>query len=440
MKQMIWTLLFFLIVGVLLYCFITETKPTNKSILKKPIKKKPLTEFEAAEQNLHYGNPETGIEILERLAQNKEHATKASHTLAKLYHNGIPDRVIPHHEKAIYWYSKYNELANDVEALLAIADIYHWGVNQTGIDLKKCKALYFQIIHNNHIDDYHRGLARDRLRQLNEELGLSPEDGIPITSPMFNYTYTTLEDTMGSTPVHIKNGIEPVKIESDGNNVHDHIVFNTVKKSIDKLRKETDMMYKLPEATQQIKRHIMECQLNQGTKSKALQVFNYMIQENQQRPSTSNEVDLLLLVWNRIHNNVNRNNVASLKDNLVKQLADCIEFDKFVCPKGRYDHILDTLTGIDPVVNISPKWAVIKEMMSKACLIRDKYLAGLHPNDRHVLEVADPEPEEQLKYHHLFNNLKTLILEDFTKSYVETGIMNEDLLNTEVGKWINDIV
>lgn len=454
-----WIIIACIIAGIYIM-FIRDTSPVPVTPPKseKEIDTRPQKQGMELIQCLLYGGDDRypvdidkGLRMLEKASTSGD--MSACKKLAKLHHNGIPENsecagLKPDMRKAIYWYDKYYKMSGDPEALISIGDMYHWGIGNTGIDLKKAKSLYFQIIHNNKIPDYHRGVVRDRLRQLNEEMGLSPEDGLPITSNLYNYTYTTLEDTItasisGSTPLpRAKKQIpDIIPVDSNGNNVHDHVVFNTVKQSVKNLQRQTDIYFKLPEVLAAVKSHIMECDLDQRVRDYALHVLEFMVEENKRgvaQPST--ELDLLHLVWNRIHNNINRNHRNELKDNLIKQLAECIEHGQVVCPKGRYDHILDTLTGVDPGVNIIPKWVVIQEMLSKARAIRDKFMMGLHPLDRKVLEANSPEPEERIKYEHLSNQLKAKIFEDFTRTYVEPGLLSEDLLNTEVGNWINDIL
>ena len=62
------------------------------------------------------------------------------------------------------------------------------------------------------------------------------------------------------------------------------------------------------------------------------------------------EVELMGLVWNRIHHEDNKDRTRVLHENLLDELSDAIEHGKPVCAQGRFNRVLDTLNGVDEVV------------------------------------------------------------------------------------------
>ena len=146
------------------------------------------------------------------------------------------------------------------------------------------------------------------------------------------------------------------------------------------------------------------------------------------------ERDILLLVWNRIHNNekFNEDTIENLKHNMFEELASMQEHGQTVCATGRMTRLIDTLNGVDEDVVIKPTYAINEEMMNKSSLIRDRLLN--EEKDKDKLEAGTSSHQEEFD-----KKLKDTIISELKNDYVNSGILTLSKFNTEIKKWIDHI-
>jgi hypothetical protein len=231
------------------------------------------------------------------------------------------------------------------------------------------------------------------------------------------------EDTL---PVHQRN---------DMHNVHDSGVLGTIRKSINNLQQSTKIEIPLTSSLKGIRDLIFGLPNNDKKKDANL-ALDAMERSFLPLSSTNiKEVDALHLVWNRIHDNVNKDNKKALKENLMEELAECIEHDKPVCSTGRFTRILDTLNAVDPAVQIKPMYALKNEMMDKCAVIR-KSLYDALPEPERVHVDGTHENEFQTNF---TDKVKEQIKSQMGKDYVNTQVLTQDQLDGELNKWIDHI-
>ena len=103
-----------------------------------------------------------------------------------------------------------------------------------------------------------------------------------------------------------------------------------------------------------------------------------------------------------------------------------------VCSTGRFDRIIDTLNMVDPEVSIKPTYAINAEMMQKSAQIRNQLLDK--QDNKTELERGTAANQDQFD-----QELKTTIINQLTKDYVDTSIMTPAKFKIELDRWIDHI-
>ena len=226
----------------------------------------------------------------------------------------------------------------------------------------------------------------------------------------------------------------PEHQRNDMHNVHDSGVLGTIRRSIQNLQQSTKIQIPLTESLKNLRTLLNANKNDKNTDAaKALDAI-----ERSFLPLSSTnikEVDALHLVWNRIHDPVNKDNKDALQQNLVDELAECIEYDKPVCSTGRFTRILDTLNAVDPAVQIKPMYALKNEMMDKCVVVRKQMYDALPESEKIHIDNIN-ENESQVSFN---KQLKDEIRSQLRKDYVETQVLSPEQLDKEVNQWIDHI-
>ena len=419
--------------------------------------------------------------------------------LGNLYYDGIKNQLEPNAEKALFF---YNNAINSgySNCLLDVGDIYMYGFREVEPDLNIANECYKKLLK---IGSYeYRLSAYDRLLQLYDETttenkSLNLQDyynsnkkkwdyvdniqgsnyikGSAVLKPKDNYNRfidnknnqtnnfwdninlenidvnkdaqpkTTLS-TIPNIDFPLQDGNEPPIINTiitrnDRQNVHDHVVSKTVKKSAVKLKEKTKITKDIPTTIKEVRSHINTIN-DEKKKENAIKTLDTIEKKNQSFTSIDmSELDALQLVWNRINDPINNENVNNLKDNLMHELNDCNEERGQVCATGRLSRIIDTLNKTDKenIVEIIPKNALNQELMSKAANIREKMIKNEPQNVQNALNsIKNNESDEQL-IQNFDIKFKKELLDTYKKEYVDENVISEEILNTEVNKWIDSI-
>jgi hypothetical protein len=229
-------------------------------------------------------------------------------------------------------------------------------------------------------------------------------------------------------------------VRNNPQSARDHIVVNTARLSLEKLKAKTHVQFDVSNVLQQIKTYLENNMEKSQKKDDILVVLQYLARNQY---STNFEetkgLDALVIVWNRIFTVTDKKKRQRMIENLLNELAECIEFGNIVCPSGIITRILDSLNFVDPEVRIVPQWAVRDEMLTKAAKIREDLLKKAPGLVRDALESPKPTPKDESVAKKFIEKFKRTVWDQFNKDYVESGIMTKDMLKTQLSEWIDHI-
>lgn len=372
-------------------------------------------------------DPREAVRIYEYLLQKGE--TDVLHSYATLLEFGPSEVRDYHHARRLYGLH-YQNLADPgdkydiLEAIERVSDPSEkWYISRVRSDLAA---------------DLATKAASKTVNIINRKVPISVKNQNPAPIRTVNEDVWILPTgTFRATDVVPAANI----IRNDSHNSHDSGVTKTVKVSVDKLRERVGHpAIPASDTVKQVRDTIVHSAISADRKQNAIQALD-TIERNNHTLTASNttEVDLLNLVWNRIHHDDNKDNQDSLRDNLLNELSECVEHQKTVCTSGRFNRIISSLNGVDDLVDIKPKWAIQRELVDKAGVLYQEKINALDEASRTAVNALDATPEQEAAADIVLQTVKQDIRDDFKRSYVDTGILTEDSLNVEVDKWIDAI-
>ena len=164
---------------------------------------------------------------------------------------------------------------------------------------------------------------------------------------------------------------------------------------------------------------------NENVKVQAHQALDTIQMNNDTLQSVDmTETELLHLIYNRIHNPNNIDNQNVLKENLINELSECIEFSKPVCTTGRFTRILDSINGVDPAVQIKPKWMIQKELVDKSGALYKLKIDTLPDYEKEAVESINSTPNQTL----IYNKIKLEIQNEISATDNRLGDAERDAL------------
>ena len=144
------------------------------------------------------------------------------------------------------------------------------------------------------------------------------------------------------------------------------------------------------------------------------------------------EMEILCLLYNRINDDVNKENRETLVENLAEELADSQDAQGYLyCTVGRISRMLNSLNVLDPEVTIKPKWAIRQEMLHDASTLKERMTQRL-PEKLQLKLQNDTEFSDKFD-----ERFRDLLRERYKITYVDTGIMSAEELNKEINGWID---
>ena len=315
---------------------------------------------------------------------------------AQLAHHAEP----PLGRTALRHYGASMDRDPNPTAMLQMAAILDHGILQgpepVVPDRHMAIGYYHQVAVMGSVRD--QALARDRLL----ELGLG--DRVFVNPPprrQHVVTQTAVPD--GRTAVEILENVNH-RPRSDSQNVHDSSVVKTVKSALEKIGPSALSL----ETTLVDVRHAL------SDDEDALRGLDLM--EKNTVPLTAlgvTEVDVLRKVWGRIHSEADPVSRQNMQDMLKIRLKECGR--EASCASGRVARVVDSLSTFDEAVQLRPLWALRQEMLAKASVVR----AQVGPDDT--------------------TPLTTRLHDEFTRAYVDTGLMTPGVLEAELASWGTDL-
>lgn len=337
------------------------------------------------------------IVLLLLLFYDTIHFFQSSYDRAQVAHHAEP----PLAETALRQYDK--ALLNDepvrrTNALLQKATILDHGILQgpepVQPDRVSAIGFYRQVAVLG--SPREQALARDRLIELDDRVLENPP-------PRRQYVAANMAADVAQVQAVPREHDGP---RSDSQNVHDSSVVKSVKSALDHL----------PPSPISMETTLVEVRKAFASDDDALKGLDLM--EKNTHPVTAlkmTEVDVLRKIWGRIQSEqdeTKRNNMIIM---LKQRVHECGKDAS--CASGRVARVVDSLSTFDDVVKLRPLWALRQEMLAKASVLRDRLVKGSSSD----------------------SSLSEVLREEFTKDYVDTGLMTSNVLEAELVSWGDDL-
>ena len=226
----------------------------------------------------------------------------------------------------------------------------------------------------------------------------------------------------------------------DRHNVHNKTIRRTAILAIEQLKKSDLDKYTITSAINEIMQIMSEYspQISESAIA-SLQMIRQI--DGSYHPSNIKELEILRLVWERIHHPINTDKVKQLEENFIKELADCNRGDGSVhCSEGRVTRLLQSLQSCDNenIVDLKPMWAFKEEVENKISKYRNKLIRKvpnkyselekkieLDDNDRNLMDQFNrclvKNLEKRFEIDYIIPKYLTKVeLNDMTKVYYES--------------------
>ncbi len=451
----------------------SQFSPYSSRELNKNVK----TNYE--QRKMKYRRRLQDLRIEERKENDREHKLAYHTMLYELYYVGIPDKydnngnkikgIEPNAQQVVKHLRNiidYSPILQKGSARLKLAKLYHLGMHKFKPQLNVAKKMYESMMVSRGFTDEVYVQTEELLKRINKDIyedyanqyRLRRTRGARVLNKDQRQNFANppvweklTENNLNRNSVQVIETVrrlEPVpppevplppvhrdnERVNDPQNAHNSQVLSTVINSINNLKKSTKMGKSLPTSLKEVRRFLNNLP-ETDKRDDALKSLN-RIERNISHFTFSDmkEVDVLNLVWNRIHSDVHSDNLETVKESLFNQLADMQEYGVTVCATGRFTRLVDTLNAIDNEVTIKPSYVINQEMMNKSSKIRDNMLNTYSEGDRKELEKGTSCKQEQFD-----QNLKEQIVETLKEDYVKTKILSQEKFDHQINQWIDDI-
>lgn len=370
-----------------------------------------------------------------KLKKNNEHPAIKFMKLGDYLLDRVGDK-----KRALKCYSLSARYGN-LSALLSIADIHYYSVyddfhstNSTTnpvimMEVTKALSIYDRIIDNK--ESFPRVVVTLAVSRREEILDKINEERYNNNYNNYNYYEPELDPEFDlELQQAIYEGIQQRRevgndeIQQfnymiDSQNVHDHVVQNSIKKIVDRIRhvevggvsndgNEFD--------------ELIEFARNNG-KNDAIRVIEHIKQTNPYLSKHNiHTSDALKKVWNIVKNDTDKSM------NLLIELESAIENGSIVCATGVFSRIINSLN--DGEENVIIDTNILKEeMMNKIGVIRQQFYDKLSDEDKRVFDndYGDNNDNNNNKQKELIDKLKSEIHEKFNADYVDSGLCDKKI-------------
>lgn len=209
-----------------------------------------------------------------------------------------------------------------------------------------------------------------------------------------------------------------------GNDVHDTDIQKSLRNGISELVKwynRVDVPLAKADVMKQIRKYIFdEYDGTYEEKERAYNTLRTMESTNGMLASVDRtEMQILMMVWQRIRDPVNQSVSMELKNNLIGALADAnirTTYNAY-CLVGRVTRIVQALESLDTenIVNIKTKSIIKKEIQQKIPVLVDSFFED-NGEDREAYDDGDDEIAERLQHH---------VRDKLEEDYTGTTVMND---------------
>jgi hypothetical protein len=277
----------------------------------------------------------------------------------------------------------------------------------------------------------------------------------PPQAPGLDINFNDPRDTMRMRPAQVQGHVpvnmadrqvpeRPGEIRNDSQNAHDTVLLRGARETIRKLQDTTPIAIDSTQMLNDLRQKINDIG-DHTRKFKAISVLD-KIETNDIPMANMNElreVDILNLVYNRMHAPVNHGRTTDLLDVLIDQLCDGHGVNTPVCATGRATRVLSSLDAADAkaddIVTLKPKWAIKQELLNKAPKIREKMLEARGATFSEMFNKSTHNDDEERSVNEFIEEFKKTLRNEYKKDYVDTGLLTPTDLEIELKEWIDHI-
>lgn len=210
---------------------------------------------------------------------------------------------------------------------------------------------------------------------------------------------------------------------SDSQNVHDAVIYETLKDQYLKVRDENAkisniQLHGYDEAVQWLRLKYA----NDPEKKNAIEAALKVINNNYPVSSVpnTNEKDLLTAIWQRTYDPENAPRAEIMREAIADAVADCVEGGNVVCMSGRSSKVWQALATLDKDESIGvlkTKQAIRNEIFERAAKVVDDYV-GSNGSASDILKEAYVKGESSEQVDELTETIKKEI-DKISDEYVE---------------------
>jgi hypothetical protein len=243
-----------------------------------------------------------------------------------------------------------------------------------------------------------QALARERLFDLGDRVFVNPPPRRQVVAPV-------VPELPRRTAADVLENVNQ-QPRSDSQNVHDSSVVKAVKLALDRMG---------PSALS-LETTLVDVRRALSDDEDALRGLDLM--ERNTVPLTAlkmTEVEILRKVWGRIQAEADPASRENMQDMLKIRLKESGQ--EASCASGRVARVVDSLSTFDNGVKLRPLWALRQEMLGTASVLRGQ----TNPDDATAIPLI------------------ARLRDEFTKVYVDTGLMTPDVLEAELSSWGTDL-
>lgn len=343
--------------------------------------------------------------------------------IAQCYNYGFLDKTIddkyikgvkPNFEKSINYYKLLINTPYHYIACLNLGNIYNHEYLPGDVNLHKHEAKKYYKMAERSNNVRVKTEAYEKLKILKSELNELEEELIDINEIIQGDLYIIPSENEPLFLLEEEVIDEQNLIKNDTQNVHDSGVVNSIKYNVEHLKKNTVILFKSEEINNYIKSSPYPDNIKENaytTLSKMRQINSFIVSAN------CHEIELLVLIYNKIESIQNSEIKLNIQNNLVLQLSECIEHGEVVCSQGRFNHVIACLDLLEEN-KIIPLWAIKLEMQNKAIQLRNQLETKINPNSDDFDRI-----------------LKIQLKEQFYNDYAEKGLMTRNSIDLEVDSW-----
>ncbi len=316
--------------------------------------------------------------------------------IAKIYHYGLEDTE-PNVDRAIYHYNQFLDFVDATDQ----HDKYLSQYKDILIILKDIEKVKHENV-NIDINEYYAPIPADIVEPFVED---------PLVEPNRRYN---IRRNMAPEP--FRNPVYQIEPYQDPQNVHSPYINISADNGIEAISNNTNKKYSYDEIKQLI--------LNNTPTNKKNKITQVLQQIDTDMTTRNNQTlkDTLTIIGNNILTSNDKEYKQTGISNLTNELNDCIENNNVVCFTGVRNRLINSISMLNPQVQLKDKDSFNNEMLNKASLIRADLEKTMDPNNTDFDKKLKENIEDQLK-----------------KDYVESGILKQTELDDIKNEWIDYI-